>query len=153
MDCLLFIFICGALKVEFALVAVLVLKGEFSAGMLVAFVVYADQFSHRAASLIDQWNDFKMLGLRVERVADIALTPAEAQLEDGHAGPMPDVSGGQGAINGGITDQQAEKDGYAAGEAVGHALKAIAVIGDLSHENCPLCAEPARHAACRASSR
>ncbi len=33
------------------------------------------------------------------------------------------------AINGGITDQQAEKDGYAVGEAVGHALKAIAVIG------------------------
>ena len=33
------------------------------------------------------------------------------------------------AINGGITDQQAEKDGYAVGEAVGHALKAIAVVG------------------------
>ncbi|EQD57693.1 colicin V secretion ABC transporter ATP-binding protein, partial [mine drainage metagenome] len=74
------------------LAAVLVLKGEFSAGMLVAFVAYADQFSRRAASLIDQWNDFKMLGLHAERVADIALTPAEAQLEGVHSGPLPDAS-------------------------------------------------------------
>ena len=74
------------------LAAVLVLKGQFSAGMLVAFVAYADQFSRRAASLIDQWNDFKMLGLHAERVADIALTPAEAQLEGVHAGPLPDAS-------------------------------------------------------------
>ena len=91
MDCLLFIFICGALKVEFALVAVLVLKGEFSAGMLVAFMAYADQFSRRAAGLIDQWNDFRMLRLHAERVADIALTPQEAQIEGVYGGPVPEA--------------------------------------------------------------
>ena len=73
------------------LAALLVLKGAFSAGMLVAFVAYADQFSRRAAGLIDQWNDFRMLGLHAERVADIALTPQEAQLEGAYGGPIPEA--------------------------------------------------------------
>ncbi len=71
------------------LAALMVLKGEFSAGMLIAFAAYADQFSSRAAGLIDKWNDFRMLGLHAERVADIALTPAETSLEAGYAGPFP----------------------------------------------------------------
>ncbi len=73
------------------LAALLVLKGAFSAGMLVAFVAYADQFTRRAAGLIDQWNDFRMLGLHAERVADIALTPQEAQLEGAYGGPVPEA--------------------------------------------------------------
>jgi len=71
------------------LAALMVLKGEFSAGMLIAFAAYADQFTSRAAGLIDKWNDFRMLGLHAERVADIALTPAETSLEAGYAGPLP----------------------------------------------------------------
>ena len=71
------------------LAALLVLKGEFSAGMLVAFVAYADQFTRRAAGLVDKWNDFRMLGLHAERVADIALTPQETQLEGAYGGPIP----------------------------------------------------------------
>ncbi len=71
------------------LAALMVLKGEFSAGMLIAFAAYADQFTNRAAGLIDKWNDFRMLGLHAERVADIALTPAETNLEAGYAGPLP----------------------------------------------------------------
>ena len=73
------------------LAAVLVLKGQFSAGMLVAFMAYADQFSRRAAGLIDQWNDFRMLRLHAERVADIALTPQEAQIEGVYGGPVPEA--------------------------------------------------------------
>lgn len=70
--------------------AALVLKGQFSAGMLVAFIAYADQFSRRAAALIDRWNDFRMLDLHAERVADIALTDPETHLEGVHADPAPE---------------------------------------------------------------
>lgn len=71
------------------LAARMVLGGTFSAGMLIAFAAYADQFTNRAAGLIDKWNDFRMLGLHAERVADIAMTPAETSLEAGYAGPLP----------------------------------------------------------------
>ena len=72
------------------LAALLVLRGEFSIGMLVAFIAYADQFTQRAGNLIDHWNDFKMLGLHAERVADIALTEPEAQLHGPYTGPDPE---------------------------------------------------------------
>ena len=72
------------------LAALLVLRGEFSVGMLVAFVAYADQFTQRAGNLIDHWNEFKMLGLHAERVADIALTEPEAQLHGTYTGPDPE---------------------------------------------------------------
>jgi ATP-binding cassette subfamily B protein RaxB len=64
--------------------AALVLKGEFSAGMLVAFIAYADQFHRRGAALIDRWNEFRMLELHAERVADIALSEPETHLEGVH---------------------------------------------------------------------
>ena len=63
----------------------LVLKGQFSAGMLVAFIAYADQFHRRGAALIDRWNEFRMLELHAERVADIALSEPETHLEGVHA--------------------------------------------------------------------
>ena len=72
------------------LAALLVLRGEFSVGMLVAFVAYADLFTQRAGNLIDHWNEFKMLGLHAERVADIALTEPEAQLHGTYTGPDPE---------------------------------------------------------------
>ena len=72
------------------LAALLVLRGEFSVGMLVAFVAYADLFTRRAGNLIDHWNDFRMLGLHAERVADIALTEPEAQLHGTYTGPDPE---------------------------------------------------------------
>lgn len=57
--------------------ALLVLKNAFTAGMLIAFVAYADQFTQRAVGLVDKWVDFRMLRLHGERIADIALTPPE----------------------------------------------------------------------------
>lgn len=74
------------------LAARLVLEGAFTAGMLVAFVAYAEQFTTRGGSLIDKGIEFWMLGLHAERVADIALTPPEEHLESGYAGPLPDAS-------------------------------------------------------------
>lgn len=72
--------------------ATLALKNEFSAGMLVAFIAYADQFISRAGGLIDKWVDFRMLKLHAERVADIALTAPESEVESDWDGPLPEAS-------------------------------------------------------------
>lgn len=71
------------------LAARLILDGGLSAGMLVAFAAYADQFTTRAGSLIDKAIEFRMLRLHGERVADIALTSPEEHLESDYAGPLP----------------------------------------------------------------
>ncbi len=57
----------------------LVLQGGLSVGMLFAFLSYKQQFTSRIRSLIDKGIEFKMLGLHLERVADIALTAPEPQ--------------------------------------------------------------------------
>jgi ATP-binding cassette subfamily B protein RaxB len=72
--------------------AVLALDGKFSAGMLIAFIAYADQFTGRAAGLIDKWVDFSMLKLHAERVADIALTGPEQIADNAWTGAMPEAS-------------------------------------------------------------
>ncbi|HXE77856.1 MAG TPA: ATP-binding cassette domain-containing protein [Rhodanobacter sp.] len=72
--------------------ATLALEGRFSAGMLIAFIAYADQFTSRAASLIDKWVDFSMLKLHAERVADIALSAPETLATPVWSGPIPDAS-------------------------------------------------------------
>ncbi|WP_049623502.1 peptidase domain-containing ABC transporter [Frateuria defendens] len=72
--------------------ASLVLKNTFTAGMLVAFAAYADQFTSRSAGLIDKWVDFRMLKLHAERVADIALTAPEPRAEAAWTGPAPEAS-------------------------------------------------------------
>jgi ATP-binding cassette subfamily B protein RaxB len=71
------------------LAALLVLDGTFTAGMLVAFVTYADQFVTRAAGLIDKGIEFRMLRLHAERVADIALRSPERHLESTWDAPLP----------------------------------------------------------------
>lgn len=53
--------------------------GSISAGMLVAALAYADQFSGRAGSLIDKLVELGMLKLHLSRIADIATTePVQA---------------------------------------------------------------------------
>jgi ATP-binding cassette subfamily B protein RaxB len=72
--------------------ATLALKNEFTAGALIAFIAYADQFTSRAAGLIDKMVDFSMLKLHAERVADIALTAPERRTEAAWSGPAPEAS-------------------------------------------------------------
>jgi ATP-binding cassette subfamily B protein RaxB len=69
----------------------LVIDGGFSVGMVIAYLAYKTQFLSRAASLIDQGVTFRMLGLHLERLSDIALadqdpsfaqaSPVRAELE------------------------------------------------------------------------
>jgi ATP-binding cassette subfamily B protein RaxB len=53
------------------------LANAFSVGMLLAFISYKDQFLSRVSALIDKALDLCMLRLHAERLADIALSPAE----------------------------------------------------------------------------
>jgi ATP-binding cassette subfamily B protein RaxB len=72
--------------------AQLVLDGQFSAGMMIAFASYADQFTQRGASLIDKAIEFRMLRLHAERIADIALSTPEPDRLSAYQGPMPEAS-------------------------------------------------------------
>ncbi|WP_157640559.1 ATP-binding cassette domain-containing protein, partial [Burkholderia ubonensis] len=61
---------------------------SFSAGMLVAYISFADQFVGRGSGLIDALIEFRMLRLHGERLADIVLTEVEADME-GSVAHMP----------------------------------------------------------------
>jgi ATP-binding cassette subfamily B protein RaxB len=68
------------------------LKGQLTVGMLTAFVAYSDQFSGRAASLIDYGIELRMLRLQAERLADIVLTQPEPHTYSVHTGASPEPS-------------------------------------------------------------
>ena len=51
----------------------LVITGGFTPGMIFAFIAYKTQFLQRGSSFIDQVVAIRMLGLHLERLADIAL--------------------------------------------------------------------------------
>lgn len=53
----------------------MVIKGGFSVGMVFAFLAYKAQFLTASSSLITKAAGFKMLGLHLERLSDIALAP------------------------------------------------------------------------------
>jgi len=57
--------------------AQLALDSVFSAGMLVAYIAYREQFTQRAGGLIDKLVELRMLRLHGERLADIVLTVPE----------------------------------------------------------------------------
>jgi ATP-binding cassette subfamily B protein RaxB len=73
-----------------ALGAYLAIKGRFSAGMLIAFVAYADQFGAKFGDLIDKVVQFRMLRLHAERIADIALAEPERNSNGVYSGPKPE---------------------------------------------------------------
>ncbi|WP_368678019.1 peptidase domain-containing ABC transporter [Acinetobacter lactucae] len=55
----------------------LAINGEFTVGILMAFIAYKNQFGGRVSSLIDKFVEVKMLNLHGERLADIVLTDQE----------------------------------------------------------------------------
>src|SRR6185503_13808585 len=57
--------------------AILVMEGKFTVGMLYAFIGFKLLFLTRVINLIDKWNEFRMLDLHAERIADIALAEPE----------------------------------------------------------------------------
>jgi ATP-binding cassette, subfamily B, bacterial CvaB/MchF/RaxB len=73
--------------------AFLVLQDQFSAGMLIAFIAYKDQFVQKATNLIDKASDLRMLNVHVDRLSDIVLTEPE-QLSGKAAGAFSESSAG-----------------------------------------------------------
>jgi ATP-binding cassette subfamily B protein RaxB len=45
--------------------------------MLYAFIAYKNQFKDRLAALVDYLIEYRLLGVHLDRISDIALTPAE----------------------------------------------------------------------------
>lgn len=68
----------------------LAMAGDLSVGMLFAFVSYKQQFLEKAGKLLEVALAWRMLDLHLDRIADIALSPAEAGL------------GGAGSGSGGL---------------------------------------------------
>jgi len=55
----------------------LVLKGKLSVGQLIAFQMFANQFSGPVLRLVNLWNEFQQTLLSVDRIGDILNTPTE----------------------------------------------------------------------------
>lgn len=70
----------------------LVMSGGFSTGMVFAYMAYKTQFLQKAISLIDQTVAFRLLGLHLERLGDIALTEEDLSFKIDHA-PYKDLVG------------------------------------------------------------
>jgi ATP-binding cassette subfamily B protein RaxB len=68
--------------------AIQVIGGEMTLGMLFAFQAYSAQFVARMNSLFSAYFTFRMLGLHLERLADIV-----------HADPERGLGGGNGLVN------------------------------------------------------
>jgi ATP-binding cassette, subfamily B, bacterial CvaB/MchF/RaxB len=66
--------------------ALMVLDSAFSLGMLLAFLAYKQLFISRMIGLIEKGLELKMLGLHLERVADIAMNEPERAGAGGCAG-------------------------------------------------------------------
>lgn len=65
--------------------ATIVISGKgFSIGMMLAFLAYKDQFYQRSMGLIDKIYEMKLLGVHVERLADIVLNDDD----DDDTGPL-----------------------------------------------------------------
>jgi ATP-binding cassette subfamily B protein RaxB len=72
--------------------ATLVLGGQFSVGMLFAFVAYQEQFKARITTLVDRLYDFRMLSLQVQRLADVVLEKPESTYFESTGAEVEDAS-------------------------------------------------------------
>jgi ATP-binding cassette, subfamily B, bacterial CvaB/MchF/RaxB len=76
-----------------------VMAGAMSIGMLYAFMSYTQRFIKGTESLIDQFIEFRMLGVHLERLADIVLAPVErGSCSKLGAGKVPHASDSSGRL-------------------------------------------------------
>lgn len=69
----------------------LVLEGKLSVGQLIAFQMFANQFSSPILRLVNLWNEFQQTLLSVDRIGDILNTPMEQT--DEKAITLPTIKG------------------------------------------------------------
>jgi len=60
----------------------MVLNAEFTIGMIFAFMAYKRNFTDKASALVERAIEFRMLGLHLDRIADIAHSEQEDQSEE-----------------------------------------------------------------------
>lgn len=83
----------GAQRIALIWIAAwMTLRGEFTAGMLVVFVAYAELFAMRTGNLIDRLVEFRLLSVHAQRIADIALERPEPHAESAYSGPPPEAA-------------------------------------------------------------
>ncbi|AZR35185.1 peptidase domain-containing ABC transporter [Xanthomonas vasicola] len=68
--------------------AYMIIGEEFSAGMIVAFLAYADNFSQKSISFIDKVVELRMVRMHGERIADIVSTDAEKDVPGWRSGEL-----------------------------------------------------------------
>jgi ATP-binding cassette subfamily B protein RaxB len=90
------------------LAASMIYQGEFTVGMLFAYLSYQDQFMGRAGSLVTYAFEVRMLRLHFERLADIVLTAPE-----GLATLLPRDDDDEAAPSGGAADTAGAPQGPA----------------------------------------
>ena len=56
----------------------MVIDGGFSIGMVIAYAAYKSQFVTRTVSLLDEWINYRMLALHLDRIADIVVSDEDA---------------------------------------------------------------------------
>jgi ATP-binding cassette subfamily B protein RaxB len=71
------------------LAVTMAIEGGFTVGMIFAFLAYRMQFAFATKSLIDKSTEFRMLGLHLDRLSDIALTPEDSGFAEPMAHPQP----------------------------------------------------------------
>ncbi|MET0357298.1 MAG: ATP-binding cassette domain-containing protein, partial [Cellvibrio sp.] len=81
-----------------------VMGNIFSIGMLYAFISYKDRFMRAMDNLITQGIEFKMLGLHLNRLADIAFTPIDP-IADINSTTVTDYSINEAPVAGNIRVQ------------------------------------------------
>ena len=69
----------------------LVIEGKLSVGQLIAFQMFAGQFSAPVMRLVGLWNEFQQALLSVDRLGDILNTPKEQ--ENGNAITLSEIKG------------------------------------------------------------
>jgi ATP-binding cassette, subfamily B, bacterial CvaB/MchF/RaxB len=69
------------------LAARLALAGQLTVGMIFAFMAYKRHFLEKTVQLVERLIEFLLLGLHLERLADIALNPVEKDTQ--HYGERP----------------------------------------------------------------
>lgn len=72
--------------------AKMVISGDFTAGVLIAFMAYKGMFGGRVGGLIDKYFELKMLRIQSERLSDIVLTPQEQLYQSTVADPDQQIS-------------------------------------------------------------
>ncbi|UKE70908.1 peptidase domain-containing ABC transporter [Xanthomonas cerealis pv. cerealis] len=68
--------------------AYLIIGSEFSAGMIVAFLAYADHFSQKSISFIDKVVELRMVRMHGGRIADIVSNDAEEDVPGCRSGEL-----------------------------------------------------------------